>query len=673
MASEVEMGKMRPNIRIEIHNNITEDEQMDVDDNLKSDNEEGEIVDDDAIQNTDSSKPVEVANRLWPNTKGEFTTGINIFDKQEQEKLQERAKRFALKPEEINNFMDADLEELHDSLGITAENEQNVRFEAVHMIGTNEMSTEDVLDYFSQYAPTGIEWIDDDSCNVIWLENISAARAIFYISKTVRGMPARGACDPFAKEFIDNIEEIEGEGTGTSILLKNKNREVELKLDDDVVPGKVDYKNSVDMSEIMIPVPPGYWRLGKNHPKAKSLLLRFAFKTDKKPIKAEKFSKYYKKYGNPNYGGLKGVISESKKKELRGIFARNKELNREKKPLGTPDIVEPELEIKNPSILVRLGSKRKVVGSSEELNIVENVDEEKGEIERKKTKLPRMRMYADDEEEKVRRKKLLQTIKRQAEKLTNNEGKNTNDLRNALGIPNRKFVLDEIIDLDPEVTDLGTKLKNRTKNLVFTVERDLPNVEIYNRKENMQSDIRSLIEERRGARSPVTRRRISPPRWSLQRSSPKHRRRSPPETQIAPKEGLGAQENHRRRHNSDYSEEEALNQKPRSKVAVVIKTQRRPTVASTIWSRVQKASESSSDSEGSESSWSEESSSSSTSSSSSSSEDSNSKSEKESSSSVKKMDRPGFRKASRKIYERIGHRSPLKITMANDHFKQETE
>ncbi|KAJ8967179.1 hypothetical protein NQ317_006525 [Molorchus minor] len=71
---------------------------MDVDrEQLKSDDEEGEIV--------------------WPNMKGIFTTGINIFDKQEQEKLQERAKRFPLKPDEIHNFTDADLEQLHESLG----------------------------------------------------------------------------------------------------------------------------------------------------------------------------------------------------------------------------------------------------------------------------------------------------------------------------------------------------------------------------------------------------------------------------------------------------------------------------------------------------------------------------------------------------------------------------
>ncbi|KAJ8934164.1 hypothetical protein NQ314_013546 [Rhamnusium bicolor] len=678
MASEVEMEKMRPNIRIEIHNNLTENDKMDVDESLKSDNEEGEIIEDnDASENKMvlSKSTPDVTNRIWPNMKGIFTTGINIFDKEEQEKLQERARRFSLKPDEIHNFTDADLEELHDSLGITADNEDNVRFDAVHILGTEKMSTEDVLEYFMKYAPTGIEWISDDSCNVIWSEHVSAARAMFYISKVVQGMPAREPCDPFAKEFLD-IEELE-EGTGRSILLKNKNREVELKVDNEILPSRHSFKNAVDISEITIPIPPGYWRLGEKHPKAKCLLVRFAFKTDKKPYKAEKFSKYYKKYGNS-----KAVISESKKKELRGIFERNRELNHDKNPWGSlaknwdhdakfrervPElIVEPKIEIKNPSILVRLGTKRKQEQTEHEqeevvVNLEDEEEEETGEKERKKT------------------------IKRQTEKLSKEDYLNRRDLRNVLGITNRRAHKEEIIESDPEIVDLGTKLRNRTKNMVFTVERDLGDIETYDRKENVRSDIRSLIEERR-ARSPVLRRRISPPHWSPERRRPpEYRRRSPVRRRRSPlrsspllrrtahrrkspertlhSDRMYVRHRHKRR-NSDDSVNEAFNQKPKSKVAVVIKTQKKPAVASTIWSRVQRQSDSESSSE-SDSSKSEETSSS---------EESDSNSEDDSSSSMrgtKRVERPGFREvSSRRFREKVDYRSPLKITMTNDHFKK---
>jgi len=41
----------------------------------------------------------------------------------------------------------------------------NHRFEAIHLRGTEEMSTQDVFDYFKGYAPASIEWINDYSCN----------------------------------------------------------------------------------------------------------------------------------------------------------------------------------------------------------------------------------------------------------------------------------------------------------------------------------------------------------------------------------------------------------------------------------------------------------------------------------------------------------------------------
>jgi hypothetical protein len=59
----------------------------------------------------------------------------------------------------------------------------------------------------------------------------------------------------------------------------------------------------VHASDIPIPIPPGKWRRGTAHPKAKCILLRFSTRAVKKRPQAEKMSEYYKKYGNPNYGG----------------------------------------------------------------------------------------------------------------------------------------------------------------------------------------------------------------------------------------------------------------------------------------------------------------------------------------------------------------------------------
>lgn len=389
---------------------------------------------------------------MWGNADGGFATGVDIFDKQEQEKLQERANRFGLKPEEINNFTDEHLQQLHSSLGITIENEKGIRFQAVHMRGTDDMSTVDVFEYFGKYDPASVEWINDESCNVVWQDNISAARALHFISRAIKGMPIEGPCDPFAKDTIEtDIEKNESTTAGRSILLINKNREVQLEKEESDLThdNALQKENFVNISDISIPIPPGYWRLGDVHSKAKCILLRFAYKTDKKPFKAERFSEYYKKYGNPNFGGLKGLISESRKRKFKGIFDRNKELPKKgdcKNPWGdlaenwdadekySEKVFEPTIPKLNTNaitnsnnaekadVLKRLGYKR--------ILDLDNGSTDNQEI-KVKSKVPRMSMYADEEEAKIKRKKQLLDIKSKQDKTE--ENMKSQDLRNIIG------------------------------------------------------------------------------------------------------------------------------------------------------------------------------------------------------------------------------------------------
>jgi hypothetical protein len=64
--------------------------------------------------------------------------------------------------------------------------------------------------------------------------------------------------------------------------------------------------DSIQASDVQIPVPPGYWRYGGKTRQSKGILLRFAKLSDKKPHGAEVTSEYYRKHGNPNFGGEKG-------------------------------------------------------------------------------------------------------------------------------------------------------------------------------------------------------------------------------------------------------------------------------------------------------------------------------------------------------------------------------
>ncbi|XP_044264488.1 uncharacterized protein LOC123011205 [Tribolium madens] len=451
---------MRPNIRVEIQNNLVE--SMDVDEN-----EEGEISDGDS-KGAPGPSPVQ-----FPPLEG----ASGLLDK--KDKLEERARRFSLNPAEIKNFTDEDLRLLHASLGINAANESNVKFEVIHMRGIEQMKAGDILAYFLEYAPVSVEWLDEECCNVVWKDGISAARALHFMSKPVRGMPVRDDTS-----YFDTMPD-------QSLLILNKNREIQIQ--EDIDP------NSVDIAEITTTIPPGYWRLGVKPPK-NSLLMRFALITDKKPFKTEQFARYYKQR-------LKVGSS--------GIFARNKDMKRpgenpwsvlaqnwdEDSPFREKERTEPKVEVKNESLRVRLGAKRTLVES----------------------KIPRMRMYADEEEEKIKRKRMLKRINTQIRKIDEDKSSNS-DLRSVLNMANRTHA--KLEKTEPEVFDLGTRLKNRSKKMVFEIKTE-----------------------------PV----------------------KPPQ----------------RRHSaSDDDFDDYKHDKPRSKVAVVIKTQKKPAVASAVaWSKVSESEE----------------------------------------------------------------------------------
>ena len=66
-------------------------------------------------------------------------------------------------------------------------------------------------------------------------------------------------------------------------------------------------------------VPDGLWLLGTEHEKAKQLLIRYAKPDDKKKSGAGKYSEYYRKYGNPHYGGKKQLMSSSLAEKLKNM------------------------------------------------------------------------------------------------------------------------------------------------------------------------------------------------------------------------------------------------------------------------------------------------------------------------------------------------------------------
>ncbi|XP_077510197.1 uncharacterized protein LOC144121116 isoform X1 [Amblyomma americanum] len=288
--------------------------------------------------------------------------------------------------------------EVYRSLGVDPRRPGGTRLNAVHVRGVTDMGTEDVLEYFKGYDPSSIDWINDYACNVVWQRNQDAARALQELSRPLLVKPkvrGEGSNSPTGEakpppSCVSPLNRPEQATTSGSVVRQelavggDGNEEVVVMSDDEfgddagvsgttAPKGPVPEREELDISEVGVPVPPGEWRRAVvPHPKATILLLRFSNKYDKKMPGAEKHSEYYKKYGNPNYGGMTGLISNSRKRRMR--------------------------EAKSASF---------ALGSARSMDTGDDSDRDRSLLgaRQRAVKRMRMRMYADEEEEKQRRGK----------------------------------------------------------------------------------------------------------------------------------------------------------------------------------------------------------------------------------------------------------------------------
>lgn len=167
-------------------------------------------------------------------------------------------------------------------------NENYYRKCAVHITGVDDLSTNEVFDYFNEYKPYCIEWINDSSCNVVWRDYKLAALALIEASSP----------------FIESVND-------QSII----DEAIEKKKDDDDVEDDDDVFEANNKAFKL----EGKWRICnlKNKLNNNTIYMRYARINDKKVRGAEQRSKYYVKHGNPNYGNIKGLISNSKRTKLR--------------------------------------------------------------------------------------------------------------------------------------------------------------------------------------------------------------------------------------------------------------------------------------------------------------------------------------------------------------------
>uniref|UniRef100_A0A8C5X1K0 Nuclear cap-binding protein subunit 3 n=1 Tax=Malurus cyaneus samueli TaxID=2593467 RepID=A0A8C5X1K0_9PASS len=213
-------------------------------------------------------------SRRYENKAGSFITGIDVTSKEAIEKKEQRAKRFHFRAEvnlaQRNVALDRDM--MKKAI-------PKVRLDTIYICGVDEMSTQDIFAYFKEYPPAHIEWLDDTSCNVVWLDEVTATRALINMSS----LP-----DQEKTKSRENHEEKTAEKTkkGVSKIESFMEEEGEVVL--------IFRAYSVPLSVSL----DGYL---------------FSF-DDKKELGAARRSQYYMKYGNPNYGGMKGILSNSWKR-----------------------------------------------------------------------------------------------------------------------------------------------------------------------------------------------------------------------------------------------------------------------------------------------------------------------------------------------------------------------
>ncbi|XP_040907848.1 nuclear cap-binding protein subunit 3 isoform X2 [Toxotes jaculatrix] len=292
--------------------------------------EEGELEAEDISVNRSLKELLPDTSRRYENKAGAFITGIDVNSKEAIERKEKRARRFHFHGEETvgqrNVFLDKDT--MKKAI-------PRLRLEAIYVTGVDDMSTQDVFGYFKEYPPAHIEWIDDTSCNVVWLDDNTSVRALINTSwmpdpvttetegaaqpgEQSKGQRGQGSDDEDDEEEEGEVDEDEEE------TAKKSGEEIEGKDSD----GEMDDLSRAERESLLR----NDLRPASKPFKGNKLFLRFATQDDKKEPGAARRSRYYMKYGNPNYGGMKGILSNSWKRRYHNRRIQ-RDVIKSKKPL----------------------------------------------------------------------------------------------------------------------------------------------------------------------------------------------------------------------------------------------------------------------------------------------------------------------------------------------------
>ncbi|XP_063821829.1 nuclear cap-binding protein subunit 3-like [Ostrinia nubilalis] len=310
--------------------------------------EEGEMSDDNAMLVDDFEPPsknedLEPAKHTVIYKADKNGIMVTQLEKIDAARIEERARRFGLNLSGNRVITQKQIDELYENFGIESGNERHFRFDALHLNGVDGLTTREIFEYLEDYKPLSLERIDEVSCNIVCQDHISAALALLVHSREIK---------------------------------------------------------SEELKEMLAAKSLHHWREGMPHPKKDLILMRFATNGDKKmPKKKAEDIKYTDEYYDQNTDSVSknpwGDLCKSW-----GVYD-HQEIFQRRLPKHDDDEEEFTLEnqevvIKNKQLAMRLGKRS---------HKVEEPDDSSSDSEwKKKSKVPRMRMHADDEESKLKKK-----------------------------------------------------------------------------------------------------------------------------------------------------------------------------------------------------------------------------------------------------------------------------
>ncbi|XP_050436525.1 nuclear cap-binding protein subunit 3-like [Adelges cooleyi] len=278
-----------------------------------------------------------------------------------------------------------------NSLGMD-KNNKDIQLNALHLHGVMGMNAKDIIEYFGEYDAKFLEWVSNTECNVVWLNDRLPTKALLNLTRPIRELKhlTSAVDDQLTNEDFNTISNDD-------------------HMDQDDVLVSEDYVSCVGIT-----LPPGMWRKAiKPHPKAKCILMRYSTIHDKQDAKNkndtaedgdyELFSqdsrkrKFVPVINHPDIG------DEVLKDDVRWKLAKEPGLTTWTAVAKTWSQYDNAMDAKYKT-KVRTPSPPPPTSSSGAAS--EDDDDDFTEARYRESKIPRMRMYADDEAQTPIRKRV---------------------------------------------------------------------------------------------------------------------------------------------------------------------------------------------------------------------------------------------------------------------------